>query len=73
MNRHPERIAERSFCALDRCASGRVVLSIGPVSLRLGRDELDELRRFLGVGMRNLVLREEHGADWRRILGEGAQ
>ena len=62
-----ERIAEVGCFSADVCCADRVVLSVGPVSLRLERGALEQLAGFLRVAQRRLVIRDEHGSHWREI------
>lgn len=63
-----ERIINAGAFAVDACCEDRIVLSVGPVSLRLHRDALDQLTDVLATARNRLVVRDEHGAHWREIV-----
>jgi hypothetical protein len=60
-----ELIARSDICALRVCEGCHTTLTVGFTSLHLDRETLRHLVRFLREAERRLVLREEHGPDYR--------
>ncbi|MEM7199639.1 MAG: hypothetical protein AAF628_05195 [Planctomycetota bacterium] len=63
-----ERIAAAGAFALDVCCHNRATLTVGPVSLHLERQALDQLTDFVRMAQRRLIVRDEHGDHWREIV-----
>lgn len=65
---YKERIARSGSFVFDVCNCGQATLSLGPVSVRLDRDAVEELLTFFELVERRLVVRDEHGEHWREIV-----
>ena len=64
----PERIVRGGCFAVDVCSETHTTVTVGPVTLRLEREALEQLAQVLRTATQRLVVRDEHGEHWREIV-----
>ena len=60
-----ELIARSEICALRVCEGCHTTLTVGATSLHLDREALRHVAWFIREAERHLVMREEHGPEYR--------